>query len=95
MFEATIEYMRGETVVEVSGELVPASGPFTGFWVLKWGDGHLCINSDFIVSVQGHIPEIFMVDVQKIERSKQMDQFMFEEEYQRMTKDGEPSEAFS
>lgn len=95
MFEATIEYLRGDTVVEIIGELIPVSGPFTGFWVIKWGDKHLCINDKYVISVQGDIPDIFVVDTEKISKSREMDRFMFDEEYQRMTKGNGDTDVFS
>ena len=96
MMEVTVVYNdKPESVVEVTGVFIPASGPLSEFVVLTVKDGYLAIAPHRIITMKlNDIPEVFRIDTDFIHMSKQMSVTMMQEEFRQMENKNAPENTF-
>jgi len=75
-----------DDVRTVRGDLVPAGGPFARFLVVQQNDGeYLCIHDHCIITItMKTIPDLFLVSLDDMQRSKDMDKTLLDAEWKQM-----------
>ena len=89
MMKMKITYANGPDMFDVEGEMIPVSGPFHDFFVVKTEEGYTAIAPNRIIRMDiDEIPDFFKVSVDHIAMSKEMSLTMMEEDFRQMSTKG-------